>query len=297
MKVGAGTTGIHQACDRAQTFRVTKKGPGSIEDMQNRNHIPTNDFLKGQIKNAFQNFSHSFTAIKITANIIERYAEALIMLSEVYQNKVNKDVIADGFICSGQHCMPSREGESTVSFRTMMHQCYTDISADQLTLMQQMTPHFIDIIKTRGEITFEELVAQQLHPGKTTIPRNELCRVRHWSEIVNHAFVVRKFEAKRLEASDEAKELRRQQNIVDKEVNRINKRAIAAENKRNETPEQKAFKNQQQLLKRQAKAAEVRTAIQFLAAKNIGGPVVMAPLLIEAAAVIHDEEEAEELLN
>ena len=195
--------------------------------------------------------------------------------------------------------MPSREGESTISFRTMMRQCYTDISVDQLTLMQQLTPHFVDIIKTRGEITFEELVDQQLRPGATTIPRNELHRVRHWSEIVNHAFVVRKFEEKRLEASDEAKEFRRQQNIVNKEIIRINKKEIAAENKRNETPEQKAFKNQQKLLKSQAKAAELRAAVQYLAAKNNGGPVLMAPpLLIEGAAVLHhDEEEEAELLN
>ena len=39
MKVGAGTTAIPQACDRAQTFKATKKGEGSIEDMQNRNCI------------------------------------------------------------------------------------------------------------------------------------------------------------------------------------------------------------------------------------------------------------------
>jgi len=105
MKVGAGTTGIHQACDRAQTFRITKKGPGSIEDMQNRNQIPTNDFLKGQVKGFSKFFSivYSFTAITISANIIERYAEALIMISHVYQSKVNKEIIADGFICSGQH--------------------------------------------------------------------------------------------------------------------------------------------------------------------------------------------------
>ena len=77
--------------------------------MQNRNHIPTNDFLKGQVKKAFQNFSQSFTAIKITANIIKRYAEALIMISRVYKTKVNKEIIADGFVCSGQHCMPSRD--------------------------------------------------------------------------------------------------------------------------------------------------------------------------------------------
>ena len=49
-----------------------------------------------------------------------------------------------------------------------------------------------------------------------------------------------------------------------------------SENKRNETPKQKAFKNQQKLLKRQAKAAEVRAATQFLAAKNNGGLVLMA---------------------
>jgi hypothetical protein len=94
MKVGAGTTGIHQACDRAQTFRITKKGPGSIEYMQNRNKIPTNDFLKGQVKKAFQKFSQSFTAITISANIIERYAEAQIMVSHAYQTKVTKEIIA-----------------------------------------------------------------------------------------------------------------------------------------------------------------------------------------------------------
>jgi hypothetical protein len=111
-----------------------------------------------------------------------------------------------------------------------------------------------------------------LRPGTTITSRNELYRVRHWSEIVNNAFfVVRKFEGKRLEASDEAKELHRQQNIVDKEIIRINKKTIAAENKRKETPpEQKAFKNQQNLFKSQAKAAELRVvAVQYILRQKI----------------------------
>jgi hypothetical protein len=49
-KVGAATTGIHQACDRSKVFELTKTGKGSIQDMQNRNEIPRNEFLKGNIQ-------------------------------------------------------------------------------------------------------------------------------------------------------------------------------------------------------------------------------------------------------
>ena len=69
--------------------------------MQNRNEIPSNEFLKGNIQQAFQKFNEHIPAAKYTPNIIERYT--LIMISHVYQRKVNKEVAAEGFICSGQH--------------------------------------------------------------------------------------------------------------------------------------------------------------------------------------------------
>jgi hypothetical protein len=88
MKVGAGTTAVHQACDRAQTFKATKKGEGSIEDMQNRNCVPTNEFLKGQIQKAFSTFSETFPSAKPTAILVARFTDALIVISHVYVTKV-----------------------------------------------------------------------------------------------------------------------------------------------------------------------------------------------------------------
>lgn len=87
------------------------------------------------------------------------------MISHVYQTKVNKEVVAKGFICSGQHCEPRTVGESTVCFDTVMEQCCSSISNHQLQLMRENTPHFVDIIQTREEITYDELTAKQLVPG------------------------------------------------------------------------------------------------------------------------------------
>ena len=271
-KVGAATTGIHQACDHSKVFKITKTGKGSIQDMQNRNEIPSNEFLKGNIHQAFQKFYKNIPAAKYTPKIIERYTNALIMISDVYQRKVNKEAIAEGFICSGQHCEPRSVGGSTVCFDTVMKQCYSSISNHQLKLMRENTPHFVDIIQTRGEITYDELTARQLVPGATTLPRNEYNRVRHWGEIVNHEELIKSFAEQKRRNSEEYKEIQRSQIIIEKENARQAKAAAVAEQKLNETPEEKQKRLAEARIKttqnKEIKLARYQAAVARLAAER-----------------------------
>ena len=68
----------------------------------------------------------------------------------------------------------------------MMHQCYSDISKAQLQLMKEQAPMLVDIIKQEGRITYQQLLDAGIQPGTTTINRDDLTHLRHWSEIITH---------------------------------------------------------------------------------------------------------------
>ena len=72
----------------------------------------------------------------------------------------------------------------------MMHQCYTDISEEQLHIMQEMTPGLSEIVKLRGTVTYQEMIDLGILPCATSINRYDLSHIHHWSEIVNHEVVV-----------------------------------------------------------------------------------------------------------
>lgn len=50
------------------------------------------------------------------------------------------------FTCCCQDCAPDFD-ECTVDFYQMMHQCYTDITEDQLNRKQEMTSELSEIVK------------------------------------------------------------------------------------------------------------------------------------------------------
>jgi len=65
-----------------------------------------------------------------------------------------------------------------------MYQCYSDISGEQLKHMYDLTPMLSEYIRLRGRVTHSELVEGGIKSGTTTINRDDLTHVRHWSELL-----------------------------------------------------------------------------------------------------------------
>ena len=273
-RVGAGSTGIHQACDRAQTFKITKKGPGSVSKILQLNRIPSDEFLEANIRRAFDNFLVRFPSISCTSRIMSRIVQSLIILKSVYQNKVTPNVIKKGFTCCGQHCDPINPGSSTVSFDIMMEQCYSDISREQLQLMRQCISHFVEVIKSRGQIKFEELCDKGLRPGSTTIARDELHYVRHWAEVINHEFIVDHFNKMCRLNSEEYKQQLKNDALIAKDDDRRIRLEAAAKKRREMTQEEKCKKKSDTAKKKLERLEELAAARQEQQLRRAEQPVV-----------------------
>ena len=181
-RVGASTTAIHNACDRQVLYREAKK---KVRKVLSSQVDFSNISLEACLKRSFNSMLTLFPSVSITAEARATLIEGLCCLSHVFGVVMNSTMVRRGFTCCGQDC-PKDENGSTVDFHKMMHQCYSDISEDQLKLMQEQAPMLVDIIKREGRITYDELVDAGIKPGTTTINRDELTHVRHWSEIITH---------------------------------------------------------------------------------------------------------------
>ena len=113
-------------------------------------------------------------------------------------------MVINEFTCCGQDCAPDPDG-CTIDFYKMMHHCYTDVSEEQLNIMQEMTPGQSEIVKIRGTVTYQEMIDREILPCATRINRDD---IRHWSDIVNHDIVVARYEEER-RRNDPAERARR----------------------------------------------------------------------------------------
>lgn len=126
----------------------------------------------------------------------------------------------------------------------MMHQCYTDISAEQLNLMQERTPIFVDIIKEQGRITYQQFIDNCIEPGTTTIDRDSLTHIRHWSEIVNHHAVTKRFHDERME--------RDPRTIAERKLKELEGRVDAAKQKKQDAKDAKLLKDYEEKIRKQS---------------------------------------------
>ena len=69
--------------------------------------------------------------------------------------------------------------------------------AAALWQMKMRTPALAEIVKLRGTVTLGEFIVNGIQPGPTTIDRTLLYHVRHWSEIINHDEVLKRYAAER----------------------------------------------------------------------------------------------------
>lgn len=190
-RVGAGTTGIHNACDRQKTFREVKKEVRKV--LQNGQKM-NNRFLEDNIIAAFKNFMNEFPSVEFLPRLRSDYNFGLLVLVHAFDKVMSREMVISGFSCCGQDCKPDENG-LTVDFEKMMYQCYTDISVEQLTIMRAKAPILMEYIKLRGTCSLEEFISHGIEPGQTTIDRPSLTHVRHWSEIITHDVVLENYKA------------------------------------------------------------------------------------------------------
>ena len=189
-RVGASTSGIHQAGDRQYTFKATKK---EVKRIRHNNIDVSNHTLASNIHNAFSNLRSRYSSLSLTADKIDNYVDAILTLVQAW-GVFTPSMARMGFQCCGQDCDPAENDNMSVSFEMIMKQCYTDIPLHDLEHMKASAPALCEIVKLRGTVTYDEFLAHGIKPGPTSIDRTKLSHVRHWSEIVNHKETIKRFE-------------------------------------------------------------------------------------------------------
>lgn len=183
-RVGAGTTRIHNACDRQFTFRDCHK---EVKRVQANSVDVSNSILERNVRTAFQMLREKYPTISIGSGHINNIVEGILVIVYVYQKIHNPIQAMRAFKVSGQHCEADPITGSTVSFEKMMAQCYSDIPLEQLELMKTKAPILVEeFVKTQGRVPHEELIKVGIKAGLTSLNRDNLCPIRHSSEIISH---------------------------------------------------------------------------------------------------------------
>jgi hypothetical protein len=184
-RVGAGTTGIHNACDRASTFRETKRRVRKIRT----NQIDVrNELLRKSLVAVFGDVKTKYPNLRMSSSAVENIIQAMEALVNAYQHVMIPTVLRHSFECSGQHCPPDKDGV-TIDATKMVYQCYTDIPADAMQLMMDKLPELAEHVLEEGKPSWARMDASGIPVGTTSINRDELTHVRHWAEIVTHKAV------------------------------------------------------------------------------------------------------------
>ena len=184
-------------------------------------------------------------------------------------------MIRDGFYVCGQHVESKINGGPTVSFEKIIWQCYSDISEDQMELMERKTDHFATLLEREGNISYDSLLEQGIRPDTISIDRTSLTYVRHWSEIVNHKFTIERYRMEQSSRSPEIIERGRQekedrQKIIARTTNKENESTAHQLNKdkaliarHTEKERFNALSKQEQQQERAAKAAAAKEKKQL----------------------------------
>jgi hypothetical protein len=188
-RVGVGTTGIHNACDRAYTFRETKS---AVRKCRKQNKSVTNELLEETMPTAFSALQEEYPSVQISSLFKKNIIDGLSILMYAYQHTMTPDMVKRGFSVCGQH-VPKDEHGHTVSFDIMMNQCYTDIPAEYLDIMRAKTSELSQVLLANGMVTWQDMDRAGILSVPQSINRDALTHIRHWSEIVSHKEVIQRY--------------------------------------------------------------------------------------------------------
>lgn len=321
VKISASTSAIHQACDRAPTFRCVKAGMDYIS--RNGTVIDDVPILENSVFEAFDGLVKNYPNASISKAFKDKVYHACLKLVWVFKNKyLTEEHIKKGFSICGQHRVipknyvdtdPSPQGlsYSSVDYKKIMAQCYYDIEESQLNTMITSLPQAINEIKSKGMLSEDFMNDQGI--VKTVVGRDKLVLNRQYATILSHPEISGKFHGyliDRFLATDPTEikkraEMKRLQSIVNK-VEAAKEKQQAKDTKKEEAKNMtKAQKDESKRLKKVATdarnllAAE-KKALQLReyeeAKAKLASGVFDLPLEVNQPAVdVSDEEMDEEM--
>lgn len=190
-RVPAGTTRLHNGCDRSTTFKLGHK---EVDRIVKNDINCDNTELKKDLEMAFSNLKLKFPTIAIAPGHRENIVKGCMILCKAYQTVHTPHASVTAFRICGQHCEPDMVTGSTICFERMMAQCYTDIPMPQLELMKNLGPQLVEEhVMVTDRVPFKVLVDAGITAGRTSIDRDDMAMVSHSAEIISHESTFERF--------------------------------------------------------------------------------------------------------
>jgi len=103
-RVGAGLTGIHNACDRQYTFRGVTR---FIRSFLSKGVVVLNRQLESGIRASFDRFMSTYPSVLFGCGLRDNYVQGLLVLCHAFDNVMTRNGVAAGYAHCGQDCLPT----------------------------------------------------------------------------------------------------------------------------------------------------------------------------------------------
>jgi hypothetical protein len=202
LKLPASTSGIHQPCYRAPTFRCVKAGMQFVQ--KHGVIIEDNGNLKHSIDRAFFDLTETYPHALVTSTFKEKVYKGCLSLTWVFKEKYLKESnIIEGFTCCGQHRCISDElvesnhefglAYSTVDYKLILKQCYEHIPPNEVEIMIASLPEAIQKLNTDGYLSDQFMDEKRIMKSTTTVQRDCLVLNRGYAQILSHEGMLNNF--------------------------------------------------------------------------------------------------------
>ena len=229
VKISASTSGIHQACDRAPTFRSVKSGMHAI--VKNGKNLDKNELLVLGINKAFEELLRLFPYIdEISKSYQEKIVNGCKKLVWVMQQKyLTKSHIKSGFAISGQHREIDDDyieeskplnglAYSTVDYEKILECSYRETLPDQVEKIVASLPDAVHEILSKGRLSDEFMDSKQIAKAEDHKSKDNVALIHGYAQILSHELIAGEFHnhlVDRFEATDPTEKLKQKQRKAD----------------------------------------------------------------------------------
>ena len=276
-KISASASSIHQSSDAGNIFKASK---GRVWNKLKSGTTYFNPGLIKSVKDAIADVERLFS-ISVSGNMKTKIGRSICTITEAIQEVVTPRVVIDGFLKSGQISRdPDVEGPD---YSTVMCQCYSDFSREQLDLcLHRSVDVDIAIMQRTGQLTESQM--DEGHIPKieevNKIPRDQRPLMNQRATVITATDTVarwQEYHRRRSERTDpvliaEQKKLAHAKKLIDKHHATEVKKALKEQEKLDEaarqanlTPEElKADKKRKREESRYKKANQTAAKRQLL---------------------------------
>lgn len=186
-KLSAGTTAIHQACDRSSLFHSMKSTIRSKNFGEKATVDPT---FEKEMEIMFETLRDNGMTITQRERTDVRYV--IVILKHAIQQVMTPQCIKDGFSVCGQH-VTSMGTSFTVCIRKILEQCYTDYSEEDFVKLEAIVKDLSEIILTKGKLCYQDMVDAGVPVNTFTVNRDGKPIANRWVELITHESVQAEF--------------------------------------------------------------------------------------------------------